>query len=165
MMLTVSCGSSTTEWRRIDPAIPAPEFTLPQLDGPRVLLSDYRGQVVIMEFWATWCGPCRFSTPSVDAIYRAYRSRGVTALLINEGESANQVRAWAKRRFVAPILLDEDGQVARQYGLVGIPRLFIVDQAGQIVYDHSGYGGGLEQNLKVILEEMLVEPVETAHAR
>ena len=126
-----------------------------QLDGGTVSFADYRGRVVIMEFWATWCPPCRYSTPSLEAIYRRYRDRGVTVLLINEGEPAERVRAWVERRFTAPVLLDTDGRVAQLYQVAGIPRLFIVDQNGQIMYDRSGYRGGLEHNLTLILNELL----------
>jgi thiol-disulfide isomerase/thioredoxin len=125
------------------------------LDGDAVSLSDFRGRVVIMEFWATWCGPCRYSTPSLEAIYRRYRDRGVTVLLINEAEPIDRVRSWAGRRFTAPILLDQTGGVARLYRVSGIPQLFIVDQGGQLIVDHSGYRGGLERNLRAMLTELL----------
>ncbi len=166
LLLAGACGSGAIapEWKRLDPRPAAHEFTLPQLDGPPVTLSAFRGRVVLMEFWATWCGPCRYSTPSLDAIFKAYRGRGVSVLLINVGESPEQVRAWAKRRFTAPILLDRDGQVVNEYGVSGIPRLFIVDREGRIVYDHGGYRGGLEQNLRLILKELLTEGGATSNA-
>ena len=65
------------------------------------------------------------------------------------------MKRWAGSRFTAPILLDEETAVGQRYGVHGIPRLFIVDQAGQILYDHSGYGGGLERNLRLILDGLL----------
>jgi thiol-disulfide isomerase/thioredoxin len=156
-LLLAGCGPETIsrDWHRLEPRIPAGDFTLPQLDGDAVTLSEQRGKVVIMEFWATWCGPCRYSTPSLDVIYKQYRDRGVTVLLINEGESADRVRAWAGQRFTAPILLDQAGEIGRLYHLRGIPRLFVIDQDGDIVYDHAGYRGGLEFNLKLILKELL----------
>ncbi len=160
VVVFVGCESTTLspDWTRLEPPIVAPEFTLPQLDGAPVTLSGLRGRIVIMEFWATWCGPCRISTPSLDAIYRRYRDRHVTVLLINEGDSATQVRQWAERRFIAPILLDRDGDVGRLYRLAGIPELFVLNQEGRIVYAHSGYSGGLEHNVGLILDELL-----TAH--
>jgi len=152
-----------SDWKRIEPPLPAPEFTLPQLDAGPVSLSDYRGRVVIMEFWATWCGPCRFSLPSLEVIYKRYRDRGVEVLLLNAGEAAETARKWAGGRFTAPILLDQDQQVGVLYRVRGIPRLFIVDQQGRLVYAHEGYGGGLERNLKLILEALLAEAVPTTH--
>ena len=153
--LAAGCGGDAPKWPRLDPPVAAPDFTLQQLDAGTVRLSDLRGQVVVMEFWATWCGPCRFSTPSLDVIYRRFRDRGVTVLLINQGETPETVRTWVEGRFQAPILLDQDRRVAMRYGVQGIPRLFIVDQAGQILYVRSGYGGGLERDLTAILNELL----------
>jgi thiol-disulfide isomerase/thioredoxin len=152
-----ACGPDrlTGDWKRIDPPVPAPEFTLAQLEGEPASLSGFRGRVVIMEFWATWCGPCRYSTPSLEAIYKRHRDRGVAVLLINEGETVERIRRWAGKRFTAPILLDQDGSVSGRYGVGGIPALFVVDQAGRLVYRHGGYGGGLERSLRVILEELL----------
>jgi thiol-disulfide isomerase/thioredoxin len=151
------------DWKRLEPPVPAPGFTLPQLDAGPMSLSDYRGRVVIMEFWATWCGPCRFSLPSLEVIYKGYRDRGVAVLLLNEGEAAETARKWAAGRFTAPILLDQDQRVGALYRVRGIPRLFIVDQQGHLVYAHDGYGGGLERNLKLILEELLAKPAPPAH--
>ena len=159
VLLVAVCGCKsaglTPDWHRVDPPTAAPDFSLTQLDGQPAKLSEYRGRVVIMEFWATWCGPCRYAMPSLDAIYRRFRDRGVTVLLINQGESAQQIRAWARRRVKAPILLDREQAVSRRYGLRGLPQLFVIDQQGQIAFAHGGYGGGLEMNLTLILNELL----------
>ena len=167
LVLISGCGGQggiTSDWRRIDPPVAAPEFTLPQLDGKLVSLSDLRGRVVVMEFWATWCGPCRFSLPSLEVIGKRYRDQGVTVLLVNQGESAQQVRRWAKQRFTSPILLDENSRVGHGYGVRGMPRLVIVDQRGRVVYEHEGYGGGLEVNLSRILDSLLTEEPAPSHA-
>ena len=155
--LTAGCGTETTDWAPLEPRVPAPDFVLPALDGGPVRLSDLRGNLVVIEFWATWCGPCRYSTPSLEVIFRRFRDRGVSVLLVNQGESAEQITRWSERRFTAPILLDQEFRVAKHYGLQGIPRLFVIDREGRIVYDKSGYGGGLEQNLRVILTQLLAE--------
>ena len=152
----------TRDWERIDPSVAAVDFSLPQPDGAPIRLSDLKGRVVVMEFWATWCGPCRASLPSLEIIAKRYRRRGVTVLLINEQESASDVRAWTRRRFSASrILLDDDGVVAHQYQVEGIPRLFLVDPNGQVLYEHAGYGGGLERHLTVILDQLLASHSST----
>jgi len=143
------------DWKRLEPSVAAPDFTLARLDGGSLRLSELRGRVVIMEFWATWCGPCRFSLPSLEIIYKRYQDRGVTVLLIDDAEAPEVVRKWTGKRFTAPILLDEQGRVISMYGVEGLPQLFIVDQHGQIIYTHGGYGGGLERNLTRILDELL----------
>ena len=152
-----------SDWQRVEPPLEAPPFALPMLNGNSMSLSDMRGQFVLVEFWATWCGPCRYSTPSLEAVYRRYKDRGVAVLLINQGESPEQVRAWAGKRFTAPILLDRDGAVGTRYGVNGIPRLLIIDREGRILYDHSGYAGELERNLGVILDGLLAPTLQAAH--
>src|SRR3989338_8584433 len=145
----------SSDWKKITPPIPAPEFTLSQLDGSPISLSDLRGQIVAIEFWATWCGPCRFSLPSLDAIYKRYQERGVRVLLVNQGEQTDVVRRWAQKRFSSPILLDKEQSIAQLYMVSGIPQLFVIDKLGQIAYVHSGYQGGLERSLSLILDGML----------
>ncbi len=155
-VLLHGCQLTTSTWKPLATPVAAPDFTLPALTGGTVTLSALRGQVVVMEFWATWCGPCQYSSPSLEVISRRFRGRGVTVLLINNGQTLEAVRAWAKGRFTTPILLDEDERVTALYGVNGIPQLFIVDQGGKIRYAESGYTGGLERNLSSILNQMLV---------
>ncbi len=159
------CQSETSRWKPLTTPVAAPDFTLPALTGSTVTLSGLRGQVVVMEFWATWCGPCQYSSPSLEVISRRFRGRGVTVLLINKGERAETVRAWAKGRFTTPILLDEHEQVAALYGIEALPQLFIIDQEGNIQYAESGYIGGLERNLNSILNQMLIAHRATVHGR
>ena len=157
LFIAAGCAPDTitSDWHRIEPPIEAPDFTLPQLTGAPIQLSALRGRVVVMEFWATWCGPCRFSLPSLEVIAKQYRDRGVAVLLINQGDAAPAVRTWAGKRFTTPILLDEDTQVGVRYQVHSIPRLFVVGKDGRLVYTHGGYGGGLERSLSLVLEELL----------
>ena len=159
------CASDTItkDWYRMTTPVEAPDFSLQQLDGGTVTLSELRGQIVIVEFWATWCGPCRFSLPSLEVIAKRYRDRGVTVLMINQGESAEAVRAWAGKRFTTPILLDPGTEVGQHYGVSSVPRLFIIDREGRFLYAHQGYGGGLERNLTLILDGLLAEPTGAPH--
>ena len=154
----VSGCESSSDWAPIQSPVAAPNFTLPQLTGGSISLAAFRDHPVIMEFWATWCGPCHYSTPSLEAIYREYRNQKVSVLLINEGESAETVRTWVKGRFTAPILLDEEGRVAALYSVSGLPTLIIVDRDGRIRYVRSGYSGGLEQHLRRVLKDLLASP-------
>ena len=158
------CGPDTVsrDWHRVEPPIAAPDFILPALGGGSVSLSALRGRVVIVEFWATWCGPCRFSLPSLEVISKRFHQRGATVLLVNAGETESQVRTWAGWRFTAPILLDDGHRVEALYGVRGMPQLYVINQDGKIIYVHQGYGGGLEYNLGLILKGLL-EPHHTAH--
>lgn len=163
LALLLLCGCEPMgiggDWRRIEPPVAAAPFMLPQLDGPDVTLTDLKGRVIVMEFWATWCTPCRFSLPSLEVIAKRYRGRGVSVLLINAGEEPEAVRAWLEQRFTAStVLLDRTGETAGRYGVEGIPRLFISDPSGRLIWMHQGYGGGLEHNLGLILDELLAPP-------
>jgi peroxiredoxin len=159
--IAAGCGP-VERWTRLPDSVEAPDFTLEQLDGAPVQLSSLRGQVVVMEFWASWCGPCRMSTPSLDVVYRKFRDRGVAVLLVNLQESPETARRWTAGRFAAPVLLDREGQVAARYGVRALPRLFIIDRQGRIQYARSGYGGGLERSLSQVLEELLAEAAPAA---
>jgi len=162
-VLFCGCQSATSTWKPLATPVAAPDFTLPALTGDPITLSGLRGQVVVMEFWATWCGPCQYSSPSLEVISQRFRGRGVTVLLINKGERADAVRAWARGRFTTPILLDEHEHVAALYGIEAIPQLFIIDQDGDIRYAESGYTGGLERNLSSILNQLLTTRGTTTH--
>lgn len=164
--VVTGCGTGGigADWKRIEPQVAAPDFTLPQLAGDPITLSDHRGRVVIVEFWATWCGPCRYSLPSLEVIYKKYRDRGVTVLLVNAGETADEITRWAGKRFTAPILLDARSDVATSYRVQGIPRLFIIGQDGNVLYEHEGYGGGLERSLSLILEQLVPQRASPTHA-
>ena len=155
LLCAAGCGPPDSAWAPVEPPVAAPDFELAQLDGGQVRLSGLQGRVVVMEFWATWCGPCRYSTPSLEAMYRKYRDQGVTVLLINQAESPTRIQKWAEGRFTAPILLDVEQVVARQYRVTGLPTLFVIDRQGMIRYHEAGYSGGLEHNLQLIFQELL----------
>jgi len=155
--LACGCEPAELDWTRVEPPVSAPAFTLPALDGGEVRLDDARGEVVIMEFWATWCGPCRYTMPSLDLIHRRHRDRGLRVFLINVGEDPDTVRKFVGEKFRTPVLLDETRQVARRYGVSGIPRLFVIDQEGRVLYAEAGYEGWLERRLELVLDELLGE--------
>ncbi len=165
VLLLVGCASNgEPHWRLAETGPEAADFTLPQLDGSPVTLSELKGRVVVLDFWATWCGPCRMALPSLEAVSKRYRDRGVTVLLVNEGESPERIRKWARRRFTAPILLDQEMAVADRYQVEGIPRLVLIDRQGRIRLVHEGYGGGLERDLGQALDILLAPDVSSTDA-
>jgi peroxiredoxin len=114
----------------------APDFTLENLDGESVSLSDFRGQNVLVNFWATWCGPCREEMPAIEARY----NRGDFAVLaVDFGESAERVRGFlAEINVDLPVLLDLDGAVQELYRVRGYPTTFFIDRSGVIRFFHIG---------------------------
>jgi peroxiredoxin len=122
------------------PGNPAPDFTLSTLDGRPVSLSDYRGQVVLINFWATWCPSCIAEMPAYEAVYRERPPGEFMVLGVNLQEEEEYVQRFsAGLGLTFPILLDSDGQVTiRDYQVVGMPGSIIIDRQGAIFYRHLG---------------------------
>lgn len=118
----------------------APAFVLPGLSGTPVHLSDHRGRVVLLNFWATWCPPCRAEMPSMEKLYQAYRDRGLVILAISgDRTSRSTVEAFVQELGVTfPILLDPAGEVFAQYGVRGLPTSYLLDRRGRFVSAEAG---------------------------
>ena len=115
------------------------DFTIGSLDGDPIALADYEGDVIIMNFWATWCPPCRAEMPGINRFYEAYKDDGLVVLAINEEESAETVRPFIQsNEFSFPILLDIEGRVAQQYSTRSFPTTFIIDREGVIQHVQTG---------------------------
>ncbi len=112
---------------------PAPDFTLETLAGEAVTLSDLQGQVVLINFWATWCPPCRAEMPAIQEVYEEYRDQGFTVLAVNERESQGRVATFMDELGLTfPVPLDRDGRVFRRYRVNALPSTFFVDREGII---------------------------------
>ena len=112
----------------------APEFTLRDAGGGTSALVNYRGDLVLLNFWATWCGPCREEMPSIELLQRNFAGRGLTVLAVNQRENAAQVSKFLRANglsFAAP--LDENGRVAESFRIYGIPSTFLIDANGQAI--------------------------------
>ena len=117
----------------------APDFELQALDGSLVKLSDYRGQDVFINFWASWCGPCRREMPDIEAIHREYAANGLVVLTVNLGEKKDTVQHYMQANsFTFPVLLDTDRRVARQYRVSSIPVSVFIDKEGKIRHQRVG---------------------------
>lgn len=127
-----------TEARSERPAAPqagfvAPDFTLDTLDGGAITLSDLRGQAVLVNFWASWCPPCRAEMPAIQRVYERYRDQGFTILAVDLQESDRQVTAFSSSLGLTfPILMDRDGSVFNRYQVKALPSTFFVDRQGVI---------------------------------
>jgi peroxiredoxin len=125
--------------------VPAPDFTLPTRDGGSVQLSSLKGQVVMINFWATWCGPCREEMPLLEQLQAKYEPLGFTLLGVNVEADSAAATAWLKSVPVSfPILFDTRNAVAEQFGVMGMPSSVFVDREGRVRHVHRGYKAGDE---------------------
>ncbi|MGH2602029.1 MAG: TlpA family protein disulfide reductase, partial [Dehalococcoidia bacterium] len=112
---------------------PAPDFVLSTLDGREVRLSDYRGNVVLLNFWATWCGPCREEMPLFEAAQQEYSDRGLVVLAVNVGEGSSTVRPFVERLALTyDIALDGNSSIARRYRARSFPTTYFIDRDGTV---------------------------------
>jgi peroxiredoxin len=118
----------------------APGFTLRDLRGKRESLADYRGRVVILNMWATWCAPCRVEMPSMETLYRRYRSQGLAVLAVSLDKAAPEgVKNFVEEHQLSfPVLLDPDGEAERLYSSYTIPMTYVIDKSGAIVAKVDG---------------------------
>jgi len=117
----------------------APDFQLPSLTGEPVVLSDYQGQVILVNTWATWCPPCKAEMPAINEFYETHQNDGFVVLAINSQEDAATVQQFINaQEFTFPVLLDTQASVINQYKVRGLPTTFIIDRDGVIRYVHTG---------------------------
>ena len=116
----------------IESGIPAPDFTFPGLDGKMVSLSDYKGKVVLVNIWATWCPPCVDEMPSMEKLYRKFKGEDFEILAVSIDESGSEAVApfMEKTRLTFPALIDSKGAIKPLYRITGIPESFIIDKQG-----------------------------------
>ncbi len=118
---------------------PAVSYPIKRLDGATDALDRYRGKVVVLNLWATWCAPCRDETPALERLYEENRSRGLVVLGVDQGESAEKASAFAKEFGLHyPVLLDQEQLYGRAYASIGMPTTVIIDRQGRIVRGIDG---------------------------
>ena len=140
----------------VAPQASAPDFTLRTLNGPNLRLAEQRGRVVMVNFWATWCGPCRQEMPQLDRLYQKYKSSGFVLLGVNVDEDARKATDVAAKLGVTfPVLLDTDKAVSKLYDLSTMPSTVIIDRDGKVRYLHRGYRAGYEDNYDKQIRELL----------
>ncbi len=139
----------------------APAWSLPDLDGKTASLGDYKGKVLVIDFWGTWCGPCRQELPLVQKIYERYRERQVAFVGINwERDTGpdmnNRVRSYmTSTGLTFPCVLDSDRTAQIAYDVEGFPSLFVIDRTGKIRYKNVGVAPGVEQILSAQIDSLL----------
>ncbi len=136
----------------------APDFTLKSLECNNLRLAEYRGQVVLINFWASWCGPCRQEMPLLDRLHHRYEDTGFTVLGVNvEGDAKPAQDIVDKTNVTFPVLIDQDQKVSELYDLEAMPSTIVVDRDGVIRYIHLGYKPGDESKYVEVVKKLIRE--------
>jgi thiol-disulfide isomerase/thioredoxin len=132
----------------------AADFTLQDLSGKNVTLSDMKGKVVLLEFWATWCPPCRASIPGIERLYESYKDKGVVVLAVSMDDGGwDTVQSFVKEYGIKYTVLKGNDDVAVKYQVRSIPMLLVLDKEGKISKRYLGFGSDedVERDIKSIL--------------
>lgn len=136
----------------------APNFTLKSISGKNLKLSEYRGQVVMINFWASWCAPCRQEMPLLEDLYKKYKGLGFTLLGINVEQDSSKAKTLLRNIKVSfPILFDNKNKVSKLYKVSAMPTTVIVDRDGNLRYLHKGYKPGYERDYQKQVRTLLRE--------
>ncbi len=136
----------------------APDFVLRSATGENLRLSEYRGDVVMINFWATWCGPCRQEMPLLDELYGRYQRVGFSLLGINIDDDSRRAMAMVNELGVSfPVLFDEHKEVSKLYQVDAMPVTILLDREGTVRHIHHGYKPGYEQKYLNEIRSLLRE--------
>jgi peroxiredoxin len=142
----------------INPGGAAPDFTLRTGGGRNLRLAEQRGRVVMVNFWATWCGPCRIEMPHLETLHDRYGKAGFVLLGVSIDDDPKAAQAMAERMKLSfQILFDTDKQVSRRYDLRTMPSTVLVDRDGQVRHVHRGYREGYERTYEQQVRSLLKE--------
>jgi peroxiredoxin len=150
LALFASCGRKAS----LEAGDRAPEFSLRDMDGKAVSLSDYRGRVVVVEFWASWCEPCRVAIPEMNSIYEKYKDRAVLLAISVDRDISDVASVIEEEKILYPVLFD-DRDVNRAYRVSAVPSTFLINKSGRIAEVHKGYSPETAHEISKAVEGLL----------
>jgi peroxiredoxin len=140
LVLLAAAAATGAARARVAAQAAAPDFTLRQIDGPNLRLGEQRGRVVMVNFWATWCGPCRLEMPALQARYDGLKDSGFTVLAVNFDDSLEDANLYTDELGLTfPVLMDPDDTVNDLYRVRGYPTTYFIDRDGMIDQQHVGF--------------------------
>ena len=162
LLLLVGCAGPSAGATTTHPLArkPAPDVVLKLDKGGELRPGDAKGKVLLVDFWATWCGPCKASFPRIDALYQRLHAKGLEVVAVNEDpeEDRGKVPAFvAETKATFTIAFDQDGKAAEAFGVQSMPSSFLIDRKGVVRYAHAGYHAEDAKQVEAELEELLGE--------
>ena len=140
----------------LPPGSSAPEWTLVNSNGDTIALNDLEGKVVLMDFWATWCGPCIEAMPKLQDLHDKFADRGLVVLGVNIWEGGDPVSFMKEKGFTYQLITDGD-EVASDYNIRGLPTLYVIGPDGKIIYEKVGSDSADKQDLIELIENSLLD--------
>lgn len=145
--------------------VAAPDFTTEDAAGNRVSSRSFRGRVVLLNFWATWCPPCRLEMPSMERLYGEFRGQGLEIVAVNFMESRELVQAFAREQNLTyPMLLDRQSDIAERYGVMRLPETVVIGRSGEVIAKTTGYKDWYKEDVRELVSALLEDrgPVRPA---
>ena len=133
----------------------AADFSLSAIDGSTVLMSDYKGKVVLLEFMATWCPPCKMAVPDLIDLHNLFKEKDFALLSISVDEPHSRVKSFVDEYAIPYTMLIDDKNVSSQYGVMTLPTTFLIDRQGRISIKHTGYMPEFVSSFALEIEELL----------
>ena len=143
---------------KLPSAASAPDFTLKTLDNREITLSELKGKAILLDFWATWCGPCRESIPHLIQLYKTYQEKGLEVIGMNmDRGDINTVRHFVKSMDIPYPILVTTEDVVRNYGVTGLPTTIFIDKTGKIREKIPGFSSAIAKQMAAKAEELVSE--------
>lgn len=158
LMLLDQRSASTQDFSTVPAKVnfPAPELILEDLSGRKVSLTDYRGNVVLVNLWATWCPPCREEMPTLQTFYQKYKADGFVLVAINQEETLEVVQPFVDEfDLTFPVWLDEEYEAQRKFNTMNLPSSYVIDREGQVRL--MWIGGISKRNLEKFVPDIILE--------
>jgi thiol-disulfide isomerase/thioredoxin len=159
VLLGAMVASAAAGWPTVAAAPSVPDVTLQAADGAAVRLGTFSGKVLLVDFWASWCVPCKTSFPALDAIYREYGPKGLAVVAVNVDEQRKSADAFlAAHPHRMTVLFDPKGIAPEAFGVKGMPSSYLIDRSGTIRFTHMGYSGNVDVSYRKEIAQLLAEP-------
>ena len=150
-----------------DVPVNAPQFSVPSLDGQEITLKDYQGKYLLVNFWATWCGPCKVEMPSLELLYQKFKKRNFAMVAVsNDIFGAQVVRPYIQaQNYTFPVGLDPKLKASNQFGVISLPTTFLIDPQGKIIGVLNGAENWAEPKTLLYFDQLLKAPAKTAETQ